>query len=323
MTESNPAINQNIFESKRREIYWQLKEIGLDEQECLAEARLIIEHISGIKEAEQLIKNIDEFPIQWQQEITRIINLRRERRPLAYCLGEIEFGGLKYRVIPGVLIPRTDTETLVEAIIDWVEKTRGGSEERGDEALNVTIAEIGIGSGVIAISLLKRLPNCKVWACDISQTAITTALGNARRHGVHERLTLVHGDWRKALPNDFDVIISNPPYVSSLLNPKHMKHKNKLATKLQPEIYFEPEEALYAGEDGLDFYRDFAAILPGHYKKAKAGTKELNLFGAFEIGDNQEQSVISIFKSHGWQKLESKNDVNGLPRVITGIPPRA
>jgi release factor glutamine methyltransferase len=323
VTETNPAINQNIFEFKRREIYWQLKEIGLEEQECLAEARLIIEHISGIKEAEQLIKNIDEFPIQWQQEITRIINLRRERRPLAYCLGEIEFGGLKFRVIPGVLIPRTDTETLVEAIVEWIEKTRVEARDEAEAAPNnvTTIAEIGIGSGIIAISLLKRLPHCKVWACDISQTAITTALGNARRHGVHERLTLVHGDWRKVLPNDFDVIVSNPPYVSSLLNPKHMKHKNKSATKLEPEIHFEPEEALYAGEDGLDFYRDFAAILPGHYKKVKAGTKELNLFGAFEIGDNQEQSVISIFKSHGWQKLESKNDINGLARVITCIAP--
>ncbi len=323
MTETNPTINKNIFESKRREIYLRLKEIGLEEQECHAEALLIIEHISGIRQAQQVIKDIDEFPQQWQQEITRILSLRRERRPLAYCLGEIEFASLKYTVIPGVLIPRTDTETLIEAIVDWAQsRTKNDAvqaeqlPDEGDGGLNVNIAEIGVGSGIIAISLLKRLPYCKVWACDISQAAITTALGNARRHGVHERLTLVLGDWHKVLPNNFDVIVSNPPYVSSLLSPKLAKNQ----TKLQREIYFEPEEALYAGEDGLDFYRDFARILPKHYKKAKEGEKEINLFGAFEIGDGQEQSVLSIFKNNGWQKLESRKDVNGLPRVVAGIP---
>jgi len=367
MIEINPAINKHIFESKRREIYWRLKEIGLEEQECQAEARLIIEHISGIKQAEQLIKDIDQFPEKWQQEITRIINMRAERRPLAYCLGEIEFAGLIYRVVPGVLIPRTDTETLIEVVVEWVEKARDEAEaalnlkertERSkcageayaaeqlrirayalahklrqcsleaEAALNLNIAEIGIGSGIIAISLLKRLPNCKVWACDISQAAITTAWGNARRHGVHERLTLVHGDWRKVLPNDFDVIVSNPPYVSSGLNCSSALESNKgqkenaaqRRKQLEPEIFYEPKEALFAGEDGLDFYRDFARVLPRHYKKAKEGEAEISLLGAFEIGDKQEQSVLAIFKNNGWQNLQSKKDINGLPRVILGNP---
>ncbi len=305
------AAHGNIFESKRREIYWQLKEIGLEEQECHAEATLILEQISGVKQAQQFISDLNEFPYHWQQEIARIINLRRERRPLAYCLGEIEFAGLPYKIIPGVLIPRPDTETLIEAVIEW-------AQNNGLTTSNLHIAEIGTGSGIIAVNLLKRLPNCTVWACDISQAAIATALGNARRHDVHNRLTLVRGDWRKILPNDFDVIVSNPPYIPNALSDADKS--------LQPEIYFEPQEALFAGVDGLDFYREFAALLPKHYKKSDKGKSdkeknETKLLGAFEIGDKQEESVLSIFQNHGWQNLEIKNDIHGLPRVITIYPP--
>jgi release factor glutamine methyltransferase len=341
MSKQNSAGFNNIFENKRREIYWRLKEIGLEEQECQAEAKLIVEQVTALKPAQQIVSDLKDFSFKWQKEVERIINMRRNRAPLAYCIGEIEFAGLSYRIIPGVLIPRPDTETLVEAVIDWV-MDNGFATQTDKKDLdknqyaNLHIAEIGVGSGIIAISLLKRLPNCTVWACDISQTAITVALGNARRHNVHDRLTLVHGDWKKILPNNFDVIVSNPPYVSSSLKKektgivsKQTYNKQMLENmrnkKLEEEIHYEPEEALFAGDDGLDFYRDFAATLPKHFKKSDSEQNEIcknKLYGlgAFEIGDEQKESVLFIFKNHGWQNLDIKKDINGLERVLIGSP---
>jgi len=348
----SPKFNGNIFERKCREIYFELKQIGLEENECWAEAKLMLEHITGLKQAQQTVSNLDNFQVRWHEEITRILNLRRQRTPLAYCLGEVEFAGLAFRIIPGVLIPRVDTEALIEAVVEKIEKAQNiekqnieneekqkQEEEHGSIKLN--IAEIGVGSGIVAISLLKRLPNCTVWACDISEAAIAVSLGNARRHGVHERLTLIHGDWRKILPNDFDVIVSNPPYVPSSLQSQPLANftgtkkakKNKQAEVnrqiLQPEIHFEPKEALFAGEDGLDFYRQFASQLPGHFSTNKpfsdqqppTATDKGRCFGVFEFGDGQEEAVQSIFKKHGWQDLQIKKDTNNLARVLTAIAP--
>ena len=302
MAENSHIQSNNIFEIKRREIYWQLKELGLEEHECQAEALLIIEQVTGLKQAEQIISDVQSFSERWQEETARIVNSRRQRKPLAYCLGEISFGGLQYRIIPGVLIPRVDTETLVEAAVEW-------AQDKG----SLKIAEIGVGSGIIAISLLKRLPECTVWACDINEAAITLSLGNARRHGVDERLTLVHGDWKKILPPDFDLIVSNPPYISTSMG----------VHELQAELRFEPKEALFAGVDGLDFYRQFAALLPNHFAKAKQAQlgKEQNLYAAFEIGDLQDQMVKNIFEQLQWSNLLIKDDLNGLPRVFCGRPP--
>ncbi len=192
-----------------------------------------------------------------------------------------------------------------------------------NEPRPIRIAEIGVGSGAIAVSLLTRLPECTVWGCDISEVAINTTLGNARRHNVHERLTLVHGDWKKILPNDFDVIVSNPPYVPSSLREKN--NDGQLA--LQLEIYFEPREALFTGgEDGLDFYRQFAQRLPAHFSKASAQSstpkRKLDSFASFEIGDGQEKNVLEIFTKCGWGNLAIERDINNLSRVFVASPPQ-
>jgi len=341
---------ENIFDKQRRIIYHELMQIGLEQQECWTEANLILEHVTGIKHAQQIISDLDHFKADWLHEITRIINSRRQRMPLAYCLGEVEFAGLSFRIIPGVLIPRPDTETLVQAVIDrlcmggvgsirnarnhWREHgdtrqdCRGGlhppafeSHVSANRFAGVTgdIAEIGIGCGAIAISLLKRLPECTVWACDISETAITTTLGNARRHNVHDRLTLVHGDWKKVLPHNLNVVVSNPPYLPLSL-------QQDMQSALQPEVTFEPKSALFDGsEDGLGFYRQFAEKLPAHFAGAHAaplqGNELSTPFAAFEIGDKQERSVSDIFKQSDWQDLSIARDIHGLPRVLTTSPP--
>jgi release factor glutamine methyltransferase len=334
---------ENIFDKQRRSIYYELKQIGLEQQECWAEANLILEHVTGIKRTQQVIMDLDHFKADWVHEITRIINSRRQRMPLAYCLSEVEFARLAFKIIPGVLIPRPDTEALVEAIINRL--CRGGiySKHSVGYASSVPpasqhptveshvyayIAEIGVGCGAIIISLLKRLPECTAWGCDTSEVAIATTLGNARRHDVHERLTLVHGDWEKVLPHDFNVIVSNPPYLPL-----------SLQEDMQPEISFEPKSALFDGsEDGLSFYRQFAEKLPAHFAgrcnplirnmgsvnlapTQASPLQENEGFAAFEIGDKQEQPVLDIFKQSGWQNLSISHDINGLPRVLTASPP--
>jgi release factor glutamine methyltransferase len=306
---------ENIFDKQRRALYYELMHIGLEQQECWAEADLIMEHVTGLKREQQIVSDLDEFKADWLPEIRRIIDLRRERRPLAYCLHEVKFAGLMFRIVPGVLIPRTDTEALVESVLEYL--CRDGLHPPAP----VRIAEIGVGSGIIAISLLKRLPQCTVWACDTSETAVTLTLGNARRHNVHDRLTLVHGDWKKVLPNDFDIIVSNPPYLPlSLLKDE--------PAKLQPELAFEPKSALFDGsEDGLSFYRQFAGRLPSHFSRPQntsaynAPLHEITPFAVFEIGDKQDKAVLETFKQNGWGNMSVKADVNDLPRVVIASPP--
>jgi len=292
----------NIFDKQRWAIYSELVQIGLEQQECWAEADLILEHVTGLKRTAQITSDLDQFKADWLQEISRIINLRRQRTPLAYCIGETEFAGLIFRIVPGVLIPRVDTESLVETVVAKLTKSLHGSK------LPVYIAEIGVGCGAIAVSLLTRLPECRVWGCDISETATALTLGNARRHNVQDRLTLVHGDWKQVLPNNFDAIVSNPPYLPLSL-------QTNAKSSLQPELAFEPKSALFDGsEDGLSFYRQFADELPDHLTKE---SESLTPIAAFEIGDNQDKDVLNIFKKSGWQNLQIFHDTNGLARVLT------
>lgn len=359
------AKDEHIFAKKKREIYIRLTEIGLDAKEGWAECALIMEHITGMKETQQIISDINEFKEQWSQEINRILDLRRQRMPLAYCLGKVDFGGLSFKITPGVLIPRTDTETLVEAVVGRITQHRIRQSAVPPNAFKLhtpgyapstpqpsheapalkphlenlkplRIAEIGVGCGAIAICLLKRLPDCIVWGCDISQPAIDLTLENARHHGVDGRLTLVHGGWEEALPHNFNVIVSNPPYLPLSLSAERSNKKG-----LQSEIYFEPQEALFDGsEDGLSFYRQFAQLLPAHF----AGGLQSDIrghctgtfthpplqenerffpFAAFEFGDKQEQSVLDIFKQSGWENLQIKHDLNRLSRVALALPPRS
>jgi release factor glutamine methyltransferase len=295
----------NTFDKQRWAIYSELMQIGLEQQECWAEADLILEHVTGLKRTAQITSDIDQFKADWLQEISRIITLRRQRTPLAYCIGEAEFAGLMFRIVPGVLIPRVDTEILVETVVTMLADSGHGMR------FPLYIAEIGVGSGAIVVSLLKRLPECHAWGCDISDTAIALTLGNARRHNVQERLTLVHGDWKKVLPNDFDIIVSNPPYLP-LPSPTEEK------SDLQPELAFEPKTALFDGSnDGLSFYKQFAEKLPAHFRTENPTQSP---FVALEIGDNQSNNILDIFKKQDWKNLEIIDDVNGLARLLLASP---
>lgn len=219
------------------------------------------------------------------------VNRRARREPVQYILGETEFYGLPFRVSPAVLIPRPDTELLVDAVIEYLQFHPLPAPK---------ILDIGTGSGCIAVALAKRFPNAAVWGVDISEAAIEVAKVNAARNAVNIRL--LTGDYFEItaqLPPAFDVIVSNPPYIAE-----------REWTAIQPEVrQFEPRGALLAGADGLDFYRRLVAALPAQF----AGNGAVFL----EVGYGQAAAVAKMLAQCGFL-TEVRKDLQRIDRVIAG-----
>jgi release factor glutamine methyltransferase len=211
---------------------------------------------------------------------------RARREPLQYILGSQDFEGLEFEVAPGILIPRHDTETLVE------ESLRRAPEQ-------ASILDIGVGSGCIAVALAKNLPSARVSGVDQSPEALELARRNAARHGVD--LTLLAGSLFEPVAGQrFDLIVSNPPYIPTA----------DLET-LQPEVReFEPRAALDGGPDGLAFYR---LIVP-------AAPEYLNPGGwlLFEVGIGQAAEVLGLLERHGFTERFTARDPGGIERVVGG-----
>jgi release factor glutamine methyltransferase len=215
--------------------------------------------------------------------------------PLQYLLGETEFMSLPFLIGPGALIPRPETELLVE-------KALAQAQEFLEKQEQIRIADIGTGSGCIAVSLAHELPGARVVAIDVSADALKWAAKNSELNGVNDRLTLVQHDlagapateWRGA----FDLVVSNPPYIRSA------DWKG-----LAPEIRdHEPREALIGGEDGLDAYRRLAEWLP--YLLKSDGHAFL------EIGDGMALSTENLFREAGFQGSVFFHDLAGKERLV-------
>ncbi|MBI5707174.1 MAG: peptide chain release factor N(5)-glutamine methyltransferase [Armatimonadetes bacterium] len=211
---------------------------------------------------------------------------RRERRePLAYIIGFREFFGRDFEVSPAVLIPRQETEVLVEACLRLT-----------SEAHEIRVLDIGTGSGCIAITLQLERPDWKVWAADISQEALAIAQQNAKRLGTGS-VQFVQSDLFGRFERlKFDLIVSNPPYVAH-------------GESLMPEVgLHEPREALFAGPTGVEVYARMAAEAPDH----------LNSRGRLivEIGVGQELRVQGLFQEAGWRLVEATRDLSGIVRVL-------
>lgn len=223
--------------------------------------------------------------------IRELLKRRAQREPLQYLLGQREFFGLNFKVGPGVLIPRPETELLVEGVLKHLEKF---PEEKR------VVLDLGTGSGCIAISVAKSIP-CRVWGVDLSQKALEMAQQNAQNLEVASSIEWRQGDWFKALkgedPSEFAVIASNPPYI-----PPQEKDE------LSPEVRdYEPSEALFAEKEGLKAYEDIAnglknGLLPG-------GAAFL------EIHANSFDKVSDIMATLGL-KESLERDLQGHPRLI-------
>ena len=214
---------------------------------------------------------------------------RAAGEPLPYITGRIEFCALEFAVTPAVLIPRPETELLVEMALEHASETPGATR---------TIADVGTGSGCIAITLASRLPQAQCYAIDLSSTALEVARKNAARHGVLKRLHFLEGDLLAPLPESADIIVSNPPYIAE-----------SEWESLPLSVRQEPALALLAGSDGLDIVRRLLAQAPA---KLKPGGSIL-----VEIGERQGAAVLALARQ-AFTRAECtiRTDLAGKDRVL-------
>ena len=189
-----------------------------------------------------------ELSLQQEQELAQIVDRRLTREPLAYILGYREFYGVNLLVTPAVLIPRPETETLVEHALFM--------SLMGMETTELVIADVGTGTGAIAISLAIHLPAARIYALDISDDVLDVASYNIRSHNVSDRITLAKGDLLEPLPEPVDIVVANLPYLPS-----------ERISNLQPEVQKEPRSALDGGADGLDLVRRLIPQAAGKLKE--------------------------------------------------------
>lgn len=259
----------------------------LSPHEATREATLVIAHLTGLTRTQQVVRGGDGFEGDIAA-FNAIIAARTARQPLAQILGNAPFRDRLFRVTQDVLCPRADTETLI------------------DLALAVRprkILDLGTGPGTIVLTLLAELPDATATATDISPAALGVAAENAARFGLSRRLTLTRSDWLRDVTEVFDLIVSNPPYVSA-----------QAYAALEPEItQWEPEIALTPGGDGLEPYRIIARDAGGSL--AQGGHLMV------EIGFDQGQAVAELFRAAGLDNVRVHSDLSGKDRVVCATKP--
>jgi release factor glutamine methyltransferase len=263
-----------------------------DVESARANAEILLAEILNCKRLDLYLtfdKPLKENELNLYREFIR---KRGMRIPLQYIVGNVEFFGFKLVVNENVLIPRPETEQLVEKII----KDNTGIE-------NLTILDIGVGSGNISIALSNNLKNCKVVGIDISEKALEIAKVNSKKYLSENKVEFKLFDILKdnlANLGKFDLIISNPPYIS-----------DKDFEALEPELKnFEPRIALTDSSDGISYY-----------KKIISASKELlNMNGKlyFEMGKDQFQKIDSLMKENGFKNINIIKDYSGIERIISG-----
>ena len=220
----------------------------------------------------------------------QMVGRRVAREPLAYVVGKREFYSLEFSVAPGVLIPRPETESVVDAALDFLRKRPGAR-----------VLDIGTGSGAIAVAIAVHAPEARIAALDIAEVSLEIASENARRHRVTDRVAFLASDCYAALDPaapPFDLIVSNPPYIA-----------RQDLSALEPEVRdFEPSLALTDGADGLSFYRRIASGL-GRW---------LDLSGEviLEIGVGQADAVEALMRAAGYGASRRICDLAGIERVL-------
>lgn len=229
---------------------------------------------------------------------------RATREPTQHITGKQEFWGLEFEVSPDVLIPRPETEHVVEVVLDRlaVREIRAGRPQKNDGA-GLRIADVGTGSGCIAIALAHELPRASFYALDVSPAALAVAKRNAERHGVAPRIEFAESDLFARLANSpsprrFDVVVSNPPYIG-----------RQEAESLAPEVRdHDPAIALFGGEEGYEFYAGLIAEAARHL--------EPEGLLVLELGHDSLPAVRPLLELPDWHEVSVASDLAGISRVI-------
>lgn len=276
-----------------KELRESLSEIYSD-SEIVAFAFLLLEKITGRSRAQILAeKNLNLTESEWKLAVSFIDRLKKHE-PIQYILGETEFDGLKFKVTPAVLIPRLETEELVE----WIIRDYSSNGK-------IKILDVGTGSGCISISLKKRLKNADVFALDISVDALNLAEENAISNDADVHFVQTDILRMDRLDEKYDVIVSNPPYVLAS-DSRNMERS---------VLDYEPNIALFVSdEEPLLFYRKIAELAKNHL------TEEGNLY--FEIHQAQGDHVVQLLQSTGFREITLRKDLSGNDRMIRCLTPR-
>ena len=256
---------------------------GFTAEDAAIDADVLARHVLGWDRASLLARGRDPATDEFIRRFDVAIARRAAREPVALITGIREFWGLEFEVTRDVLIPRPETELIVETSLAVLAETPA------------RIADVGTGSGCLAVALAIEFPRAGIVAGDASEPALRVARRNAIRHGVEPRISFIRSDLLEALPGPFDLIVSNPPYVPE-------------REPLPPDVAnYEPPGALFAGPDGLAVLR---VLIPAALGCLAPG-------GTFivEFGFGQADAVQALARAAGWRHVELRKDLQGIPRV--------
>jgi release factor glutamine methyltransferase len=284
-----PTIQQAITEGAFR-----LRASGIDQERRTA--GLLLCHITGIDRTHLLTKSEEQIDEHKYNAYLALVERRAAGEPVQYLTGHQEFYGLDFLVTPDVLIPRPETEFLIERVINLVESAKYESP---------IIVDIGTGSGCIAVTLAVRIPRARLIATDASPAALDVARTNAERHGVGHRLEFLEGDLLAplaghALEGAIDVLASNPPYV-----------EQERPELIQREVRnWEPHQALFGGVGGIEFYHRLLAEGLNYLRDGGCLVVEIGYGQLDSIGD-------AVAASASWKLVDVTRDLQGIPRTLT------
>ena len=275
-------INALIADARRR-----FRAAGIERDEAALDARLLAQRLLGWDAARLMTHGDEAASPEFAHDYEGLVARRVFREPLAYITGSREFWNLDIEVTPAVLIPRPETELLIEIAL-----------EHFDHPQPIRILDVCTGSGCVAVGLGREFPKATLVASDISQDALDVARRNLARYGVSARTQLVRADLLEGIEGPFDLIVTNPPYVPTVDAPG-----------LQPEVReYEPPAALFAGEDGLQIVRRLVV-------QAAAALARDGIL-VFEFGAGQDDAVRSIVRAvSSLTLLELKHDLQDIPRA--------
>ena len=294
-----PAFAQEFLSSDmtvaqaRRAMTDVFRQAELDSPEL--DARLLVGHALGLDHTGLTIESSRNLG-DAARALAALTARRLDREPVARILGVKEFWGLPLRLNNATLVPRPETETVVEAALAAIDSA--GPRNRA-----LRIADLGTGSGALLIALLTELPNATGIGTDVSREALAAARDNADRLGVAARAEFTVCDFGAALPGVFDLVVSNPPYIASA----------DIDT-LSPEVRRDPRRALDGGADGLECYR----TLVGQAKRLLKPNGDL----VIELGIGQEPAVATLFRAMGLTLSPARPDLAGIPRALHGVLPQ-
>ena len=272
------------IEEARRSLLKAFADAALDSPQ--ADARILLRLVTGLSQTDLALHHARLLTAAESEHLSALAGRRLQREPIARITGEQEFFGLTFRLTQACLVPRADSEVLIEAALRLCPQDTG------------RVLDLGTGPGTLLLAFLHQRPGWSGTGVDLSPEACATAQDNAGRMGLSARTTILQGTWTAPLTGTFDCILTNPPYIPSAT-----------CETLDPEVsHHDPRLALDGGEDGLEAYRHLAGEIPTVL--APGG----HVF--IEAGIGQANDIARLFVAKGLDHRETRNDLSGIPRCV-------